>query len=143
MRVLVVDDNEDIRVLMTYAMRVGGHQIVSAADGHEALTKVRTESVDAVILDVQMPDMAGWDVLERIRGMPELNELPVVMCTVKGRNEDLERGWDLGCDGYVSKPFDVTELLAEVEAVVGRTREERKAVREAGLREAREVSDHA
>jgi len=143
MRVLVVDDNEDIRVLMTYALRVGGHEIVPAADGHEALEKMGSEDLDAVILDVQMPDMAGWAVLETIRRTPQLRELPVVMCTVKGRPEDLEHGWELGCDGYISKPFDVTDLLTQVESVVGRPQQQRAAVREAGLRAARQVSDHA
>jgi CheY-like chemotaxis protein len=104
----------------------------SAAD---ALTAIARNRPDVVLLDVQMPDADGWSVLATIRNDPAIAHLPVVMCTVRARPEERARAWRLGCDGYVTKPFAIRDLVDEVTAVVARTPDERRTVRERVLAE--------
>ena len=142
MRVLVVDDGADIRLLIKRVLSLAGHDVEQASSGPEALALLGTEPPRAelpsvVILDVQMPDMDGWDTLRAIRSTSHTAELPVILCTVKGRAEDVALGWRLGCDGYLNKPFGIDELIDEVDAVTRRGRAERLAVRESALLEAR------
>jgi DNA-binding response OmpR family regulator len=70
-----------------------------------------------VLLDVQMPDMDGWEVLRAIRSEPAWSDVRVVMCTVKGRAVDIDHGWELGCDAYVTKPYDIDVLVGTVQGV--------------------------
>lgn len=116
MRVLVVDDNEDIRFLVRTILQGEGHEVVEAGSGLQALrTLEETQpSFSVVLLDVQMPDMTGWDVLRQIRFHAPLRDLPVVMCTVKDSETDHSIAERLDCDGYVTKPFDPGELVAAV-----------------------------
>ena len=141
MRVLVVDDSADIRVLIASVLRLAGHQVDEAGGGAEALAMLAGDSSaglpSVVVLDVQMPGMDGWDTLRAIRSNPMTAEVPVVLCTVKGRPEDVALGWDLGCDGYLNKPFGIDELKDEVTAAALRGRAERRSVRESHFREAR------
>jgi DNA-binding response OmpR family regulator len=140
MKVLVVDDNEDIRLLLRQVLDLGGFEVTEAENGNAALESLAGEQLPAaVILDVQMPDIDGWEVLALIRANPATQELPVLLCTVKGRLVDAEKGWEFGCDGYVTKPFDVDEILAEMRAVTSRNVEERAAVRVAALEMTREM----
>src|SRR4051812_41486751 len=95
--VMVVDDNADVRLLVAQVLRSAGHSVIAADSGRAALALLASgRSPDALVLDVQMPELDGWDTLEEIR---EVNGLPVLLCTVKGRPADRERGWRLGCDG--------------------------------------------
>jgi DNA-binding response OmpR family regulator len=145
MRILVVDDNPDLRLLIGQVLSLGGHEVLGAAGGMQALAILEGTSPvpAAVILDVQMPGLDGWETLRAIRQEPATADVPVVMCTVKGTATDAVTGWQLGCDGYVTKPFEIGELLDEVSAVMERTREERAAVRRTRLEaELQRVADH-
>jgi DNA-binding response OmpR family regulator len=134
-RVLIVDDDPDIRRLVARLMRLDGHEADEAASGTEALARVGDGArPDLVLLDVQMPELDGWDTLRTLRAMTVMEGTAVVMCTVKSGVADVARGWELGCDGYVTKPFAITELRAEVEAVLGRDRAERAAHRQRVLK---------
>ena len=116
---LVVDDNEDVRLLLATVLGSGGYDVVEAASGDEALAMTRTASVpDVIVLDVQMPVLDGWDTLAGIRASSRFGDVPVVLCTVKSSAPDRMRGWKLGCDGYLVKPFDIEELLHEVENAI-------------------------
>jgi DNA-binding response OmpR family regulator len=135
LRVMVVEDNADVRLLLGRVLRSAKIAVTAAESGRAALALLDSDAraPDAVLLDVQMPELDGWDTLGRIRAH---SDVPVILCTVKGGPTDRARGWRLGCDGYLAKPFDVHDLVAEVHEVVARDARERLAVREAGLAEA-------
>ena len=140
MKVLVVDDNEDIRLLVRFTLRSAGIDAVLVDGGAEALRLLDAGLVtDLVLLDVQMPQMDGWETLEGIRRRD--NRVPVVLCTVKSSLGDRERGWRLGCDGYLTKPFDIDELTTIVQRVHARTPDERVAVRSEALEEVRRMAE--
>jgi CheY-like chemotaxis protein len=134
-RILVVDDAPDMRVLCREALGRLGHEVVTVRDGEEALSflELAPDLPDLVLLDVQMPGLDGWEVLERIRAHPRTAELRVVMFTVRSRREDRVRAWSRGCDGYVSKPFDLPRFVADVEEVLARADGDRVARRESEL----------
>jgi CheY-like chemotaxis protein len=134
MRVLVVDDQEDVRELIRVALAIDGTDVSEASSGEAALEQLERGAVpDLVVLDIQMPVMDGWEVLERVRERPETHDLPVVVCTVKASQLDAERGWRLGCDGYVTKPFTIDRLTAEVRRVSESAPLDREATRKRAL----------
>jgi two-component system KDP operon response regulator KdpE len=112
-RILVVDDEARMRRFMRMNLDLEGYDVGEAGDGLTALTKVREELPDLVLLDVMMPEMDGFETLERIR---ETSSVPVIMLTVKGDEEDRIRGLDLGADDYVAKPFSPRELSSRIQA---------------------------
>ncbi len=132
--VLVVDDAADIRLLQRAVLDRSGFSVVEADGGPDALAALAREPrPDAVVLDVQMPVMDGWQTLAAIRSDPRLCDVPVILCTVKAGPTDTERAWRAGCDGYLSKPFPLARLVEEVETALARTVEQREAVRRAWL----------
>lgn len=132
MKALVVDDAPDIRLLADLVLTMAGFTVSAASSGSEALRKLASGDLpDIVLLDVQMPDVDGWETLTRVRADPQTADLPVVLCTVKGLPEDTLKGWSLGCDGYLGKPFDINGLVDELLGVLKRSREQRLAIRRA------------
>jgi DNA-binding response OmpR family regulator len=131
-RVLVVDDDADIRGLLRQLLERAGHAVVEAADGREGLRALYAASPDLVLLDVSMPGLDGWQTLERIR---DLSDVPVLMLTARTAELEKVRGLKAGADDYVSKPFGRQELLARVEALLRRAgpREERPETYADGL----------
>ena len=135
-RALVVDDAPDIRLLADLVLSMAGFAVTAASSGSEALRLLAGDDLpDIVLLDVQMPDVDGWETLSRLRHDPRTADLPVVLCTVKGLPEDTLRGWSLGCDGYLGKPFDISGLVDELHGVLGRNDEERMALRRTRIAE--------
>jgi DNA-binding response OmpR family regulator len=116
-RILVVDDEPDLRDAIRTYLELHGHLVLQAADGEEALEKVRTALPDLVVLDVLMPRMDGLEALEAIRA---ISSVPVIMLTVRGEEDDKVRALRLGADDYVTKPFGQRELLARIESVLRR-----------------------
>lgn len=116
-RILVVDDEVRIRRFVRMNLDLEGYDVSEAGDGLAALVKVREELPDLVLLDVMMPNMDGFETLERIR---QISSVPVIMLTVKGGEEDKIRGLDLGADDYVTKPFSPRELSSRIRAVLRR-----------------------
>ena len=132
MKALVVDDAPDVRLLADMVLSMAGFTVTAASSGSEALRKLESGDLpDIVLLDVQMPDVDGWETLSRVREDPRTAELPIVLCTVKGLPEDSLKGWSLGCDGYLGKPFDINGLVDELHGVLNRSPEQRLAVRRA------------
>src|ERR671910_694115 len=116
-RILVVDDDPDIRGLLRVLLDRRGFAVTEARDGQEALRAFYAERPDLVVLDVAMPVLDGWKTLERIR---ELSDVPVVMLTAKADELEKTRGLRAGADDYVTKPFGRQELLARVEGLLRR-----------------------
>ena len=135
-RALVVDDAADIRMLAELVLSMAGFTVTAASCGSEALRLLADGDLpDIVLLDVQMPDVDGWETLTRLRADPRTAELPVVLCTVKGLPEDTLKGWTLGCDGYLGKPFDIGGLVEELRGVLLRDRDERTSLRRTRIAE--------
>jgi len=116
--IVLVDDDPDIRMLARMAFELDGHDVVAAANGLAGLEVLR-ETVagggrPVVVLDVQMPDIDGWEVLGHIRADRSLDAVPVVMCTVRAGALDRARGYGHGADAYEAKPFDLEQLLGTV-----------------------------
>ena len=144
-RALVVDDATDIRLLADLVLTMAGFTVTAAASGSEALRILGGggELPDIVLLDVQMPEVDGWETLRRLREAPRTAHLPVVLCTVKGLPEDALRGWSLGCDGYLGKPFDIGGLVEELDAVLARDVRERECVRQARINDLSRTAEKA
>jgi DNA-binding response OmpR family regulator len=122
MKLLVVDDDPELRPLVGFALRQASYLVVEAASGEEALTLLERELPDLMILDVNLPGIDGFEVLRRAR--TNGRHLPILMLTVRGEEEDLVRGLDLGADDYLTKPFSPRTLLARVRALLRRAGQE-------------------
>lgn len=128
----MVDDSDDIRLLLRTLLAAGGFEVAEAPSGTDAL-RILAEAgrlPDVVLLDVQMPVMDGWDTLAAIRAEPATAAVPVVLCTVRSGAADRHRAWQLGCDGYLVKPFAVEAVVPEVQSVLTRGAGERAAYRQ-------------
>jgi DNA-binding response OmpR family regulator len=117
--ILVVDDDSTLLGLLIEYLGKSGYQVTTAASGLAGLQSFHEQPADLVVLDVMMPRMDGWTVCERIR---EISEVPIIMLTAKGEERDRLRGFQLGVDDYVIKPFSFAELAARVHAVLARSR---------------------
>lgn len=117
MKILAVDDDVQLATLIAFTLRREGYEVLSAHDGHAALTQWEAEQPDLVLLDVNLPHLDGYEVLRRIRTG---GSTPVILLTVRGDEEDMVRGLDLGADDYVAKPFSPKTLLARIRAVLRR-----------------------
>jgi CheY-like chemotaxis protein len=115
-RILVIDDEPDVLLLLRMVLEDEGHDTLLAADGESALERLEGGAVDLVLLDVCMPVMDGWQVLETIQGRS--TPPPVVIISGRSLPGDLDRAAELGALDYVAKPFDPAELLARVEAAL-------------------------
>lgn len=123
MKLLVVEDEPDLLDSLAKALREEDYAVDTAADGEEGLYKATEARYDAIVLDVMLPKIDGWKVLERLRA--ETNEAiartPVLMLTARDRTADRVRGLDTGADDYLVKPFDLPELLARLRALIRRS----------------------
>jgi DNA-binding response OmpR family regulator len=116
-KILVIDDEPHLIKLVRSNLEAQHYKVITALDGQSGLAMVEKEGVDLVILDIMLPGMDGYDVLQKIR---EFSSVPVVMLTAKDQDVDVVKGLHLGADDYLKKPFSVHELLARVEAVLRR-----------------------
>ncbi len=117
MKILAVDDDAELLPLVAFALRQAGYAVVEAAEGERALSRFAAEAPDLVILDVNLPDLDGFEVCRRLRAA---SEVPILMLTVRGEEADLVRGLELGADDYLTKPFSPRTLLARVKALLRR-----------------------
>ena len=115
--ILAVDDNPKMTRFIRMNLELEGYRVSEATSGLEALDKVREEIPDLLLLDVMMPEMDGFETLQRIR---EVSNVPVIMLTVKNEEEDKVRGLELGADDYVTKPFSPRELSSRIKALLRR-----------------------
>lgn len=134
MRVLVVDDDPDVRKLCGINLTWDGHEIIEAAGGAEGLEVISSEAVDAVLLDVMMPNIDGIEALRRIRQSEWSMDMPVVLISARVGIEDQIEGWAAGADGYIKKPFTPSDLTDALDGARSLDPGQRQAEREARLR---------
>lgn len=120
-RILVADDDPDILQVVRVNLELEGYEVETALDGQEALDKAISQPADLILLDIMMPRMDGLTALHRIRGHGSSGNTSIILLTARGLPEDRVRGLELGADDYITKPFDVSELVARVKAVLRRT----------------------
>ncbi len=118
-KILIVDDDPNIRQLAAVFLKDEGYDIVQASDGVEALAKLEAVKVDLVVLDIMMPNMDGWELCRQLR---EYYDMPLLMLTAKAETSDKVQGFQLGTDDYLVKPFEPLELVMRVKALLKRYR---------------------
>ncbi len=119
LKVLVVDDEPNIRDLLSASLRFQGHQVLTAANGNEAINKIVDNQPDVVLLDVMLPDISGFGVTKKIRSLGI--ETPILFLTARDDTEDKVTGLTVGGDDYVTKPFSLDEIIARISAIMRRT----------------------
>lgn len=116
--VLVVDDEPNIVLSLKFLMKQEGYEVRTATNGEEALQALTEQIPDLILLDVMMPKPDGYEVCQKIRATPEWKDIPVIMLTAKGRDIEKEKGFAMGADDYITKPFATKELVAKVQAIL-------------------------
>lgn len=119
-RIVVADDDVDIRELVEFKLSTLGHEIVAVGDGAAAVEACQAQRPDLAVLDVMMPGTSGLDAIRLIRADPTLVDLPVILLTARAQESDVETGFDSGADDYITKPFSPRELASRVEALLAR-----------------------
>ncbi len=132
-KILVVDDDPMLTRLVKINLELSGFLVEEAWDGDSALKSLEKKGPDLMVLDLMMPGTDGWEVLRRVRENRELAGLPVVLLTARAQRQDLMRGWEMGADDYVVKPFNPKVLSDQVKGLLETTPEQRQARRRSEL----------
>lgn len=119
-KILLAEDEQHIAEMIVFKLTNGGHQVIRAHDGEEAMLLAGRETPDLILLDVMMPVLTGFEVLRRLKADPASRAIPVIMVTAKGQERDVVRGLQDGATDYIVKPFSLKELAARVELVLQR-----------------------
>lgn len=122
-KVLVIEDEDDIRELLIYALRKDGYSVIGVSSGEEGLRKARSEEPDLIVLDLMLPGMDGLDVCRVLKSEDNGKKIPVIIVSAKGEEADIIAGLELGADDYITKPFSPKILLARTRAVLRRSSE--------------------
>jgi two-component system OmpR family response regulator len=130
MRILIVEDEPDLLASLAQALREEGYAVDTADNGEDGLFNAEGTDYDAIVLDVMLPGMDGWEILKRLR---KLRNTPVLMLTARDQTRDRVRGLDSGADDYVVKPFDLEEVLARLRAIIRRRANRATNILEIGL----------
>ncbi len=123
-KILVADDERDIRDLIGFTLRFAGHEVITAKDGEEALQLTRQEIPDLVLLDVRMPRMTGYETCQQIKEDPGLKDIPVVFISAKGQESEIQAGLQAGAAEYILKPFAPDSLTARVADILAKRKGE-------------------
>ncbi len=118
-KVLIVDDEEIIRRFLSIQMLKFGYEVKEAIDGVHALERLAEEDFNLVICDILMPIMHGWQLLRKIRENPKTKDVPVIVLTAKDEDSDMLKGYELGANYYITKPFDIFEILSGIQMISG------------------------
>ena len=118
-RVLMIDDDRAVIDMLQLSFILDGYEVFTASNGIAGLEMARAVRPDVVVLDVMMPGMDGLEVVRQLRSDPALACTPIVIVSARASTDDQWAGWQQGIDSYITKPFDVDVLLAEIERVVG------------------------
>jgi DNA-binding response OmpR family regulator len=119
-RVLIVDDDPDIRALVMYRLTASGYEVICADDGEAGLAAAREHAPDLVLVDWMMPRLTGVELCTRLRAEPATAGIPVVLLTARTDDVAMRDGWEAGIDAYITKPFSPRELAARVDQILSR-----------------------
>jgi CheY-like chemotaxis protein len=117
-KILIAEDERDIRDLIMFTLRYAGHEVIATNDGAEAVEAVRKEMPDLVLMDVRMPKMTGYQACEIIKADPELAHIPVVFLSAKGQEAEVRTGLEAGAVEYILKPFAPDQLAAKIRSIL-------------------------
>jgi two-component system alkaline phosphatase synthesis response regulator PhoP len=117
-KILIAEDERDIRDLITFTLTFGGYQVVAAANGEEALEKARVEIPDLIMMDVRMPKMTGYEACQEMKKDDRIKHIPVVFLSAKGQESEVATGLDVGAVEYILKPFSPDELTTRVKVLL-------------------------
>ena len=117
MRILVADDDPNIRGLLAFELTSAEHVVDEAVDGAEALAAIQAQAYDAVVLDVMMPSLSGWDVLEAVRADERYAKLPIILLSARDVADDVRHGYELGASVVLAKPYDGAKLVDLIAAL--------------------------
>jgi len=117
--VLVVEDEDNIALALDYLMTREGYDHDRIASGGQAMDRIRAMRPDLVLLDVMLPEVSGYDICRDVRDDPALSEVKILMMTARGSAMERKRGLELGADGFISKPFELQDLRAEIRRLLG------------------------
>ncbi len=120
-RILVIDDEAQIRWMMKLTLEGSGYEFIEAENGIRALELAAESSFDLFILDIMMPGISGWETLARLRALPKCRKVPVLMLSAKSTLTDVEQSLELGATDYVTKPFNVNQLNEKIKSLLGLT----------------------
>ena len=126
-RILIVEDEEPLTMLLRYNLEAEGYEVETSGRGDEADTRLKESTPDLIVLDWMLPGLSGIELCRRLRARPETRQLPIIMLTARGEESEKVRGLATGADDYIVKPFSVPELLARVRALLRRANPERVA----------------
>ncbi len=121
-RVLIVDDEEDILELVRYNLSKEGYKVTLASSGEEAMSQIKTEQPDLIVLDLMLPGMDGLEVCRKLKGSTDTRDIPIIMLSAKSEDADVITGLEIGADDYVVKPFSPKVLIARIRKIFGRKR---------------------
>lgn len=117
-KVLIAEDERDIRELVSFTLTFGGYQVVEVANGEAAMQKAQEERPDLIILDVRMPRMSGYEVCKALKALPATQDIPVVFLSAKGQQREVSEGLEVGATAYILKPFAPDDLLDQIAAIL-------------------------
>ena len=119
-RILIAEDEPDIRELVAFTLRFAGHEVTTTANGEEALHQATQIMPDIIIMDVRMPKMTGYDACRAMKADIALKDIPVMFLSAKGQESEIQTGLDVGAEEYLLKPFAPTQLAERVKAILGK-----------------------
>ena len=119
-KILLVEDNEMNRDMLTRRLQRKGYEVVIAADGKEAVRKAQSQTPDLILMDIRLPLIDGWEAVRRIKIMPETQSIPIIALTAHAMTGDMEKCMDAGCDDYDTKPIDLPRLLEKMQALLNK-----------------------
>ncbi len=126
-RILIIDDEPDTQKILRLTMEKAGYGVMTASDGEGGIRKAEEERPDLIILDVLMPGMTGWETCQKLRQNPLTVSIPIIICTSRSREEDIERGFSAGATDYILKPFELQRVVSKVASALKQTREGRRS----------------
>jgi CheY-like chemotaxis protein len=119
-KILIAEDEHDIRDLITFTLRFAGYEVKAAANGEEAVNMARQEIPDLILMDVRMPRMTGYEACQMIKRDPKLKDIPVIFLSAKGQESEIQAGIDAGAEDYLLKPFAPAQLTQQIQTVLAR-----------------------